>query len=216
MFEVPPTRYVYTFVKENNRFLDGMKNIFIEDKTFSRKDFTLDLLEKGDYEGCTFTSCNFSNVDLANIRFANCEFLHCNLSLAKLAGTSLQDVKFKDCKMLGLRFEHGNPFGFIVQFENCTLNHSSFYRIKLQKTIFKNVQLQEVDFTESNLTGAVFDACDLARAIFNNSVLEKTDFRNAINYIIDPELNRIKKAKFSLFGVQGLLNKYNIEIDIRN
>jgi len=31
--------------------------------------------------------------------------------------------------------------------------------------------------------------------------------------LIDPEVNRIKKAKFSVSGVPGLLNKYDIEIE---
>ena len=30
---------------------------------------------------------------------------------------------------------------------------------------------------------------------------------------IDPETNRIKKAKFSISGVLGLLHKYDIEIE---
>jgi hypothetical protein len=43
--------------------------------------------------------------------------------------------------------------------------------------------------------------------------LERTDFRTSYNYSIDPEINRISKAKFSINGVVGLLGKYNIEIE---
>ncbi|OQA01530.1 MAG: hypothetical protein BWY70_00347 [Bacteroidetes bacterium ADurb.Bin408] len=43
--------------------------------------------------------------------------------------------------------------------------------------------------------------------------LEKADLRTAFNYIIDPELNHIKKARFSLRGISGLLAKYNIDIE---
>ena len=46
--------------------------------------------------------------------------------------------------------------------------------------------------------------------------LEKADFRTAFNYSIDPENNRMKKAKFSPPEVVGLLNKYDIEIDGRD
>jgi uncharacterized protein YjbI with pentapeptide repeats len=73
--------------------------------------------------------------------------------------------------------------------------------------------LHEVDFTEADLTAAKFENCDLQRTIFANTILEKSDFRTAFNYSIDPEINRIKKAKFSLPGVLGLLAKYAIEID---
>jgi len=101
-----------------------------------------------------------------------------------------------------------------MSFENCILNHSSFYQVKFKKTSFKKTQLREVDFVESDLTGSLFDGCDLAMAVFENTILEKVDFRCAFNYSINPEINRIKKAKFSLFGVAGLLGKYDIEIEI--
>jgi uncharacterized protein YjbI with pentapeptide repeats len=73
--------------------------------------------------------------------------------------------------------------------------------------------LIETDFGECDLSEAVFDNCDLARAVFDNTILEKTDFRTAYNFSIDPEHNRVKKAKFSISGLQGLLLKYDIKID---
>jgi uncharacterized protein YjbI with pentapeptide repeats len=73
--------------------------------------------------------------------------------------------------------------------------------------------LHEVDFTEADLSGVVFVNCDLAGVIFENTNLEKCDFRSAFNYTLDPEVNRIKKAKFSLSGIKGLLEKYQIDIE---
>jgi hypothetical protein len=49
--------------------------------------------------------------------------------------------------------------------------------------------------------------------VFNQSNLEKVDFRTSKNYAIDPENNRIKRAKFSYPDVLGLLDKYDIETD---
>ncbi|KAA6340346.1 Pentapeptide repeat protein MfpA [termite gut metagenome] len=115
--------------------------------------------------------------------------------------------------MLGFRFDNCNDFMLSVGFENCSLNFSSFYKIKIKKTIFKNSQLREVDFSECDLTGSVFENCDLMQTTFNSTTIERTDFRTSYNYSIDPEKNRIKKARFSLFGVLGLLDKYDIKID---
>ena len=115
--------------------------------------------------------------------------------------------------MLGLQFNDCNPFGFSVSFLNCNLGHASFFKAKLKNTVLKNCHLSETDFTECDLTGSVFDNCDLAGAVFDNSNLEKTDFRTSHNYAIDPEINRIKKAKFGLPGVLALLNKYDIVIE---
>ena len=58
--------------------------------------------------------------------------------------------------------------------------------------------------------------CHDTRATFSHTILEKADFRTSFNYSINPEINRIKKAKFSLIGIAGLLDKYDIEIDFNN
>jgi uncharacterized protein YjbI with pentapeptide repeats len=98
-------------------------------------------------------------------------------------------------------------------FENCLLKLAVFNKLKLKKTRFKNCNLQETDFTETDLNGSVFDNCDFQRAIFHKTNLEKADFRSSFNYSIDPELNRIRKARFSRVGIAGLLDKYGIDIE---
>jgi uncharacterized protein YjbI with pentapeptide repeats len=185
----------------------------MEDITFNKEDYKQTPLTKGDYEGCTFKNCDFSGTDLTGIIFSNCEFIICNLSLAKLANTVFRDVKFIECKLLGLRFDHCNGFGLSFHFENCNLSHSSFFKTKIKTTLFRDSQLHEIDFTQCDLTGSLFDNCDLTRTVFANTIIEKADFRTAYNYSIDPEMNRIKKAMFSLQGVSGLLDKYNILIE---
>ncbi len=190
-----------------------MSQAFIQDQNFDKLDYTQEPLAKGEYENCTFTNCNFEETNLNDIKLMNCDFHDCNWSLAQLNGTVLREVNFKDCKMLGLQFETCNDFGLSFSFENCQLNHSTFFQMNIKKTIFRNCQLREIDFSESNLSNVVFDNCDLAQAIFINTVLDKADFRTAYNYSIDPESNRLKKAKFSILGISGLLDKYDIVIE---
>ena len=189
-----------------------MSQTYTQDQTFNKLNFTQQPLPKGEYENCFFTNCNFEETNLTEYKFVNCEFHDCNWSLAMLHGTVLREVKFKDCKMLGLQFENCNDFGLSFSFENCQLNHSTFFQMNIKKTIFRNCQLREIDFSETNLTNVIFDNCDLAQAIFVNAILEKADFRTAYNYSIDPENNRLKKAKFSVLGISGLLDKYDIVI----
>jgi len=115
--------------------------------------------------------------------------------------------------MLGLKFEHCNPFLFKVDFESCQLNLSSFYKLKLKKAMFRNCTLHEVDFTEADLPEVVFDNCDLRGAVFDFTNLVKADFRTSFNYSVHPETNKIKKARFSKEGIAGLLDKYDIIIE---
>lgn len=190
-----------------------MQDLFINEETFEGNDFSLNPLTKGEYENCIFNNCIFTENNLSEFKFIDCTFYNCNLSLVKLNGTAFRDVKFKECKMLGLHFDTCNEFGLIFSFDTCQLNHSSFYKTKIKKTVFKNSQLEEVDFVETDLTSAVFDNCNLVQAVFDRTMLEKADFRSSCNYSINPENNRIKKAKFSILGISGLLDKYDIEIE---
>jgi len=100
-----------------------------------------------------------------------------------------------------------------LRYENCLMNLTSFYKLKLKGIRFRNCNLQEADFTETDLTLSIFDGCDLERAIFEHTLLEKADFRSSYHYSIDPTVNRIKKAKFSRDGLAGLLDKYDIVIE---
>ncbi len=184
----------------------------IEDTTFEKTDFTQTVLIPGQYENCNFVQCNFAHTDLSSFHFSDCMFSDCNLSLVKVNNTAFKHVEFKQCKLLGVHFEHCNEFQFKVSFSYCLLNLSSFYKIRMKKTVFKECSMQEIDFTETDLTEAVFNNCDLAGTVFENTLLEKADLSNAYNYSIHPELNHIRKAKFSSAGLAGLLHGYDIEI----
>lgn len=181
------------------------------DKTFERT--VPSLLAKGEYERCTFNQCDLTGMNASHYKFMECTFLGCNLSLMNLSKTSFQDTLFKDCKMLGIRFDQCHDFALSFNFESCILHDASFFRLKLKKITFRNCQLHHTDFAACDLTTALFDACDLRDAIFENTILEKADFTTSFNYIIDPEINRIKKATFSQNGLRGLLMKYDINVD---
>jgi uncharacterized protein YjbI with pentapeptide repeats len=190
-----------------------MTHPFITDTTFKGIDFTTKPLSKGEYEQCVFESCSFSKGDISNIVFMECVFTDCDLSNVTLKNTTFKETVFKRSKLLGIRFDHCNDFLLSFIFQDCTLDLSSFYRLKLKNTTFFNCKMISVDFTETDLTEAQFDSCNLESAHFENSILEKADFRTAFNYSLDPEKNKIGKAKFSKDGALGLLKKYNIRIE---
>ena len=83
---------------------------------------------------------------------------------------------------------------------------------KMPKTSFIKSTLKEVTFSRAILTGSVFDECDLNSAIFNQTDLTSVNFSTAYNFIIEPELNTMKKAIFSANSLAGLLTAYDIKI----
>lgn len=190
-----------------------MERIYITDQAFSNINFTEKPLAIGDYENCQFSNCQFQNTSLSGINFSGCVFSGCDMGMAKLSNTTFNDIQFINCKLLGLHFNDCNTFLFTVSFEHCILNLASFYKMKMKKTRFTGSTLQEADFTETDLSAAVFGHCNLAGAIFEQTILEKADFRTADGFSINPERNRMKKARFAVTGLSGLLHKYNLDID---
>ena len=185
----------------------------ILDQVFKNSDFTkVQSLDK-EFENCTFVNCNFSGLNLSNIVFYDTNFDTCDMSNANLNNTSFQDVSFLNCKLLGLRFDACKTFLLEFKFTDSSLNYSSFFGLKIPKTIFKNCNLTEVDFSEADLNNTNFEGSNLLGAMFSNTILEGADFRNTANFSIDPELNYIRKAKFSSDSLFGLLYKYNLQIE---
>jgi len=185
----------------------------IVDRNFTKQDYTTDKLATAEYDNCTFIDCNFNEAVLNSVVFTQCRFEGCNLSNAKTGATAFKEAVFTNCKLLGLNFSAAEQFLFAAGFDGCYMQLASFYKMKLKGTKFINCHLEDADFTEADLTGAAFKDCDLRNAVFDRTILEKADLRTAKNYTIDPEGNRLKKAKFSREGLPGLLHKYNIDIE---
>ena len=189
-----------------------MENLIHIQKTFKKIVYTGKKVNNREFEDCLFKNCDLSNSDFSNSTFMDCEFIDCNLTMMQLVGASLKTVNFKNCKVMGIQFHACTDFLFNVEFQDCMLDYSSFANKKMPKTKFISCSLKEVSFIGSNLTQSVFDNCNLDGSIFNDTQLAGVDFTTAYNYKIDPEFNPMKKAKFSVQGIVGLLDKYDIKI----
>jgi len=186
---------------------------FIEDETFTK--ITADAIagQKRTYENCAFINCDLSYGHLSGIVFITCRFEGCNLSLVHLSDTGLQGIHFKECKLSGADFSKSRDFLFEVSFENCILDNAIFYKKKNKGAKFKDCSMVETDFTETDLTDAQFNNCNLSRAFFSRTILKNADLRTSYNFTIDPDSNVLKKARFSVHGLPGLLAKYDIRIE---
>ena len=189
-----------------------MSHSFIVEQDFHTADFRQDPLPAAEFEHCSFTNCNFAAISLSGVNFSDCTFVNCDLSNCSLENTSLQEVEFRNCKLLGLRFDECNTFLLRFRFEECILNFSSFFKLKLKGIKFTDCRLEEVDFSETDLSKARFLHCNFSGAIFSNTILEHADLNTSTDFSIDPESNRITKARFSSTNIAGLLDKYEIVI----
>ena len=183
------------------------------DESFLNTVFQAEQLKNRAYDGCTFRSCAFTGDQFNHVDFLDCRFIDCDFSQTKTVQTAFKDVTFVNCKLIGFDFSVCVDFLFKVEFENCLLDYALFSRKNLKQTGFKSCSVREADFTQAILNSAVFDQCDLSDAQFDGCNLEKADFRSAQNFSIDPTRNRMKGARFSRFGLAGLLRNYNLKIE---
>ena len=183
-----------------------------EDQTL-RKISAEQLKDSQTYENCKFISCDFAHANLDGMVFIDCVFEDCNLLLASVSDSGFQETMFKRCKLSGVNFSKSRDFLFRVNFEGCILDNAIFYKTKNKKATFVDCSMIETDLTEADLTEAKFINCNLNRAFFNRTILKGADLRTSYNFTIDPDDNQIKKARFSIHGLPGLLGKYDIKVE---
>lgn len=183
-----------------------------EGQVFKSEDFSKKSLESNSFINCSFDRCNFSESILRNAKFCSCTFTNCNFSLIKLEGSRLQDVWFVDCKIVGAEFFKCDKTFFSVFFKNSLLHYCNFSDLIMKNATFNGCKLKENHFTNTYLVSADFSHADLSGTIFHKCDLSKADFSTATQYDINPEANKIKKAKFSLPEAANLLKGFDIII----
>ncbi len=165
-----------------------------------------------EFDHCKFIDCDFVHAEIRKTVFSNCRFCHCDLTMTKFF-SSLRDVQFEECKMMGTDFSHINRFSGGFEFRACMLRYCSFIALKLKATRFRKCQIVECYFDDSDMKESVFDDCDLSGTSFDRVNLEKADFSSSYNYSINPLLSRLKKTIFSQNGLRGLVSHLDIVIE---
>lgn len=182
------------------------------DCSFTDCTFEAKKMDRGRFDSCTFTGCDLSEHNLSNSNFLDCTFIDCDLSMSRVDNTGFKTVVFKQCKLLGIPYYNCSELLLEMEFIDCMLNFCGFLRLDLTHTQFEACSMHNVDFTDTILNKAVLNNCDLKGAQFSHSSLIEADFRTAYNFAIDPENNRMKKARFGLQNLSGLLYKYELDI----
>lgn len=182
------------------------------DRTFEELDFRNQSLENRIFDGCTFLRVNFNGSSFKRCRFLDCTFEQSDLSNIVLTSSDLRDVKFKECKLVGVNWINATSL-MHLSWDNCALNYGNFSGLDLRKSLMQNCVAREVDFAETNFSEANLRGTDFTAARFANTNLTKSDLRQAKNYSIRPDSNKIKKAKFSLPEAMLLLYGLDIELE---
>lgn len=201
------------------------QNTLLEDSYEDQviKGLSLDRQEMNgiEFSGCTFLKCSFEEVSFTACRFYDCSFKKCNLNLARIDGAVFRNTRFEDSKVIGVNWVKAawgkpglrQPFKSI-DFYKSTLNYSSFMGLSLPKIMIQKCIARDVDFSDASLKQADFSFTDFTNAVFRHTDLTEANFVGATNYFIQPALNTLKKARFSLPEAMTLL--YNLDIEIQD
>jgi uncharacterized protein YjbI with pentapeptide repeats len=182
------------------------------DQTLVGENFAANELENVIFEGCKLENCNFSESKLRSSIVEDCVFEGCDLSNASFSGSRFHEVRLKRCKVIGVNWTQLEALRG-VEFESCNLSFGNFMSLKLKRLKMTHCRAQESDFRQADLSEADLRGTDLSGALFNQTILLKADLRDALNYVIDPTMNRIKDAKFSLPEAIGLLTGLGIKLE---
>ncbi len=182
------------------------------DQKFEEIDFRGESIEGRTFEDCTFSRVNFNGSSFIRCRFLDCTFDQSDLSNLILMSSDLKNVKFKDCKLVGVNWTAASVLMHST-WQNSILNYGNFSGLDLRKSMMQNCVAREADFAETNLSEANLKETDFTAARFANTNLTKSDLRQAKNYSIRPDSNKIKKAKFSLPEAMLLLYGLDIELE---
>ena len=187
------------------------------EETFSKLVIKDECIEHIEFQGCQFNQCKFMGVAFNKVTFIDCDFDACDLSLATFKGCKFSEVSFKNANLAGINWTELNwPLVKLTSplyFHSSNISHSSFYSLDLTDLIIEDCKAHDVDFRETNLNHASFVGSDLQNSLFMHTNLKQADFTNATNYSIDPQINSITQARFSVPEVMSLLNYFDIKIN---
>lgn len=181
-------------------------------------DLFLDGLQiiSSEFVDCTFNQCSFIESEFLKCRFVNCVFRVCDLSLLKIPESVFTSICFEDSKIIGVNWTQADwtaaVLGKPLHFSRSTLNHSTFIGLGLKGMQIVNCNAVNVDFREADLTGVDFSGSDLTESLFLHTQLREANLTQARNYSIDPGLNDLHAAKFSMPEAISLL--YNMDIEL--
>lgn len=186
------------------------------DQTFSQLECAATELTDQEFDNCLFDHCDFNEAIFHNCSFTDCTFTHCNLNLLQVPHSKFTDVKFSDCKALGIdwtkAYWRGLNLGAPLWFRQCLINSSSFYGLQQTNIVVESCRAHDVDFREADLSGANFSDSDLSQSLFGNTNLTNANFQDVMNYDINPNSNRLNNAQFSRYEAVRLLEHLGLRL----
>jgi uncharacterized protein YjbI with pentapeptide repeats len=126
------------------------ENVDLAGATLRRSSIRDVVVDGGSWANVDFTEAALQRVELRNVR----------LTGAVLAGASLRDMSFVDCRMdlSAIRFGRLER----VRFENCRMEEIDLYEARLSSVVFAGCGLTNASLAKAAFSSCEMHECDLA------------------------------------------------------
>ena len=188
-----------------------------EDEYFDRISLEEDCLENQVFRECEFHNCQFLSSRIHRCLFRSCAFQNCVFAGVEWKFTSMVDGIFKDSICVGIDWSllktktRGNEP--VYEAQNTFFKYCSFYQMGLKRFHFETCRFQESYFEECSMQECHLENISFDKTQFRGCDLRKADFRGAVGYVIDPQQNKLREARFSFPEVICLLDGLGISIE---
>jgi uncharacterized protein YjbI with pentapeptide repeats len=204
----PQTSPTQEFTEENKALIAAEN----ENCQFLGIDFSEVHLEDRSFDDCLFRSCRFDRGSLGGAIFSGCRFDQCQLTLMTLKHTTLADVEFTGCKLVGLNFSDCDDLRFSITLRETVLDSVVIFDRRMKGSKILSCRIRDCELSGNDLRNADFGGTVFERTNFSRCNLENADFTTCQGYLIDPSTNRLKNAKFSLPEAESFLGFLGIKL----
>jgi uncharacterized protein YjbI with pentapeptide repeats len=159
--------------------------------------------------------CSLREASLQGCQFRDCLFRECDLSLVRVRGCMFRNTRWERSKAIGVNWSEatwpkGKPLFPSIDFFDSAVSYSTFSGLRLNGISIVRCVAREADFTGTDLSGADCRDTDFSDSRFIQTDLTDADFTGAMNYVISPALNTLKRTKFSFPEAISLLRALDI------
>ncbi|MCM1042817.1 MAG: pentapeptide repeat-containing protein [Corallococcus sp.] len=164
---------------------------------------------------CTFANCKFKETSFRNVTFNECVFENCEFVNSVFKESAMKFCEFVKCTVIGVNWRDlSTEYATVIEkLDECLLKFNNFEDITLRKLDFGQSQIVSSTFYKTNIAECNFSKCNLNDTVFTLCDMQKCDFRLSDGFNIDSLSCKLKGAKFSAAGIEGLVKCLEIKVE---
>lgn len=148
--------------------MEEVETCYFKDETVSIKEKHLQM------EDCLLERIVMDPIDAEGSSFVNIVFESCDLSNAKIGSSSIHQILFKNCKLIGTDFSESSIQNVI--FDTCDMSYSNFSLSKMRLVQIKDCKVMGSSFNDVKMQNMILEESIFTECEFLHTSLKNIDF----------------------------------------